>query len=254
MGLGFAERAAIRVVKQGPVPDHLAIIMDGNRRYAARHNLPRYAGHHDGGEKLLQCMEWCFHLGVRILTVFAFSIENFKRSSDEVRAIMALALEKLDLLCKNKEMIERHSLQIRILGQINLLPNDVQEKVRDVMNLTSNNTGPVVNVCLAYTGRDDITHSVRTLASAVSANTCSVSEITPDKLQSELYTKECGPVSLLLRTSGEIRLSDFLQWQVQSKDCVMVFTRVLWPELSFWRFLLLIIQYQSVLIRHGTEV
>eukprot|EP00299_Pterocystis_sp_00344_P007933 c2802_g1_i1.p1 GENE.c2802_g1_i1~~c2802_g1_i1.p1 ORF type:complete len:153 (-),score=14.86 c2802_g1_i1:13-471(-) len=143
MVLSWQEKLSLSVAKQGTVPKHVAIIMDGNRRYAKQRGMPRYAGHHDGGDKLLECMEWCFYLGVQVLTVYAFSIENFRRGEDEVSAIMNLACKKLAELCDNRELVHRYDLQIRILGNIHQLPADLQNRIEKVSEMCATNKGYV---------------------------------------------------------------------------------------------------------------
>ncbi|MCJ1391086.1 cis-prenyltransferase [Xylographa bjoerkii] len=151
----------IGALRQGPVPQHVAFVMDGNRRFARNHMIETVEGHNLGFEALARILEVCYKSGVRVVTIYAFSIENFKRSRFEVDALMALAKLKLDQLSQHGELLQRYGASIRILGQRELIRPDVLEAVDKAMELTKGNGDAILNVCFPYTSRDEITTAVR---------------------------------------------------------------------------------------------
>ena len=294
----------------GPVPRHVAIVMDGNRRFAASRNLRRERGHEFGAEKLLDVLEWCLALGVRCLSVYAFSTDNFKRSEAEIATLMDLAERRLDELAES-DAIRARRVRVQVLGEVHTLPPGVRRAAARVTSATWHHDGPVLNVCFAYTGREDIAQAVASagegvrrgeVAAAVvderllerclhgasigaSARLSKTMEATSDDAEmdeiargdeerrceerrcassffsrgdvdplwdtddsvgsesprtsspsraEEPWTIDDGnaPVDLLIRTSGETRLSDFILWGV-SQHAVLLFMEVLWPDFSF---------------------
>ncbi|KAK9687477.1 hypothetical protein K7432_014777, partial [Basidiobolus ranarum] len=155
------QQVLIEILKCGPVPRHLAFIMDGNRRFARKLSVKTVEGHTRGYHKLEEVLEWCLKLGVNTVTVYAFSIENFKRPKEEVDGLMKLAKEKLDYLCEKCDIINEHQVRIQILGKLDLLPSDVYEAAQRAMRLTAHNTKATLNLCFPYTSRDEIAASVR---------------------------------------------------------------------------------------------
>uniref|UniRef100_A0A8C7C063 Alkyl transferase n=1 Tax=Neovison vison TaxID=452646 RepID=A0A8C7C063_NEOVI len=206
--LSLWERFCANIIKAGPMPKHIAFIMDGNRRYARKCQVERQEGHSQGFNKLAETLRWCLNLGILEVTVYAFSIENFKRSKSEVDGLMDLARQKFRRLMEEQEKLQKHGVCIRVLGDLHLLPLDLQELIAQAVQATKNYNNDV-------------------------------SESLLDKC---LYTNHSPHPDILIRTSGEVRLSDFLLWQT-SHSC-LVFQPVLWPEYAFWNLCEAILQYQ----------
>ncbi|KAL4232668.1 hypothetical protein ACF0H5_007356 [Mactra antiquata] len=230
------------ILKSGPVPRHIAIIMDGNRRYAKKNSMERAEGHLQGFNKLAETLEWCLNLGIVEVTVYAFSIENFKRSKDEVDCLMELARQKFARLLEEKDMIQKHEVCVRVLGNISLLPIDIQRTVAEVVNMSKNNTKATLNVCFSYTSRDEICQSIKEIAEGVERGEILESDISEELIEKCLYTNQSCDPDLLIRTSGEVRLSDFLLWQ--SAFSVLSFIEVLWPDFSIWHLYAAVLHYQ----------
>jgi ditrans,polycis-polyprenyl diphosphate synthase len=208
----WLRQACCSVLKAGEIPRHIAIIMDGNRRFAKKINREKATGHALGFEKLLETLEWCLDLGVTEVTVYAFSIYNFQRSKDEVDGLMELAKQKISRLLEKKKLIDDHGLCIRVLGDLTRLPHDVQVSVAQAIQQTKHNNKVFLNVCLSYASRYEISEAIQKLVDGSHEGKIYPSDISEDLLESCLYTSKHP--DLLIRTSGEVRLSDFLIWQV----------------------------------------
>ncbi len=205
------------------VPKHIGIIMDGNSRWAIREGLPRFRGHEEGKNNLKRVAEWCLDRGVKILTVYAFSTENWKRSKEEVSFLMELLKKTL-----RDELDELHDKNIRInvLGRFSDFSEEIQKILRDAMEKTKNNTRGMLNLCLSYGGRAEIMDAIKSLIrSGVTEE-----EMTDDRFSEALYTRGMPDPDLIIRTSGEQRLSGFLLWQGAYAE--LVFSPKLWPEFS----------------------
>ncbi|XP_046333567.1 dehydrodolichyl diphosphate synthase complex subunit DHDDS-like [Haliotis rufescens] len=238
----WMQRMCASVLKAGPVPKHIGIIMDGNRRFAAKNSMEKAEGHLKGFDKLAETLDWCLDLGICEVTVYAFSIENFKRSKEEVDCLMELARKKFARLLEEKELIEKHGVCIRVLGNLRLLPTDVQKTIAEAVELTKHNNRAILNVCFAYTARDDMCTAMREMVEGVSTGLLKHSDISEDLLGKCLYTSRSRHLDLLIRTSGEVRLSDFLLWE-SSYSC-LAFVKVLWPEFSIWHLYGAVLHYQ----------
>lgn len=238
----WLQRMCESVLKTGPVPKHVAFIMDGNRRFARKKSMETCEGHVKGFDKLAETLDWCLSLGICEVTVYAFSIENFKRSKEEVDYLMELVRQKFARLMDEKDLIQKHGVCIRVLGNIALLPLDVQQHIAEAVNFSKNNDRAILNVCFAYTAQDDISNAMKELALGVKAGEIKESDISERLLERCLYTSHCRPVDLLIRTSGEVRLSDFLLWE--STYSCLAFVKVLWPEFSIWHLYGTILHYQ----------
>lgn len=240
--MNLLERIAAKVLKAGPIPKHVAIIMDGNRRYARKRHVERQEGHSQGFEKLAETLRWCWQLDVREVTVYAFSIENFKRSKEEVEGLMEMARQKFNRLLEEQENLEKYGVCIRVLGDLTLLPLELQEIIAKAVVATRNHDKCFLNVCFAYTSRHEMAAAVREMAWGVEQGLIQPSDVSEALLSQCLYSSNSPDPDLLIRTSGEVRLSDFLLWQT-SYAC-LVFQSVLWPEYSFWNLCEAILQYQ----------
>ncbi|XP_041089756.1 dehydrodolichyl diphosphate synthase complex subunit DHDDS isoform X2 [Polyodon spathula] len=228
--LTLIERLSANILKAGPMPKHVAFIMDGNRRYARKLHVERQQGHTQGFDKLAETLRWCLNLEIREVTVYAFSIENFKRAKDEVDGLMELARQKFSRLLDEQEDLEKHGVCIRVLGDLTLLPLDIQKLIAQAVLATKHHN------------KHEITNAVKEAAWGVEQGLIKPSDVSEFLLDECLYTNNSPDPDLLIRTSGEVRLSDFLLWQT-TYSC-LVFQSILWPEYSFWNLCEAILQYQ----------
>lgn len=203
------------------LPTHIAIIMDGNRRWAKKKNLPIASGHKAGAETLQKVIEHCIEIGIKYLTVYAFSTENWKRDPKEVNDLMNLLREYLVKLEKDNQ--DRNT-KICIIGDITKLDSDLQEKICAIQSKTANNTGLTINVALNYGGRDEILNAIKKLSVE------DIQNLTSDSFSKKLYTFDSPDPDLIIRTAGEQRLSNFLLWQCAYSE--FWYTDVLWPDFS----------------------
>lgn len=207
--------------KGGILPTHIAIIMDGNRRWAKKRNLPIGMGHKAGAETLQKIIESCIDIGIKYLTVYAFSTENWKRDAKEVSDLMNLLREYLVKLEKDNQ--DRNA-RICVIGDITKLENDLQEKINSIQEKTKNNTGLTINVALNYGGRDEILNAIKRLS------VDEIKNLTAESFNKKLYTADSPDPDLIIRTAGEQRLSNFLLWQCAYSE--FWYTDVLWPDFS----------------------
>ena len=206
-------------------PKHVAIILDGNGRWAKKRLLPRKAGHVEGSKTVEQICEDAYNLGIDYLTVYAFSTENWKRPEDEVQALMKLLRQYLKNCIKRST---KNNMCVRVLGDVSRLEPDMQESIRELEEVTKNNTGLHFQVALNYGSRDEMLRGMRKIAEKVEKGECKPEEITEEMFSESLDTKGIPDPDLLIRTSGEERLSNFLLWQLAYTE--FYFTDVLWPD------------------------
>lgn len=207
-----------------PVPQHIAIIMDGNGRWAKQRGLPRTAGHAAGGEAFRRIANYCRTLGVRYLTVYAFSTENWKRSEEEVAGIMRLLGKYLQEALRD---MEKNRVRFRFFGDLSKLSPQLQKLCYDAESRSAD-YDVQVNFCLNYGGRDEIVHAVRSFARDVAEGKRKPEELTEDILSGYLYSADVPDPELIIRPSGEKRISNFLLWQSAYSE--FVFMNVLWPD------------------------
>lgn len=210
-----------------PAPQHIAIIMDGNGRWAKKRGLPRKAGHKAGAETFRRIAAHCHDLGVKYLTVYAFSTENWKREEDEVSSIMLL-LERY--LKEALQDMEKHRIRFCIFGDLSRLSPKLQKLCREAMEKSSVYTESQVNFCLNYGGRDEIVRAARAFAADVAAGKCRADDLTELKFENYLDSAGVPDPELVIRPSGEMRTSNFLPWQSAYSE--YVFMDVLWPDFS----------------------
>lgn len=226
------------------IPSHVAIIMDGNGRWAKAHGVPRLAGHNAGMKSMIEVVRRASDLGMQHLTVYAFSTENWKRSAEEVSGIFKLIIKYVE--SELKELME-NNVRIRILGDYSPLPKDAKKAVDRALDNTAGNTGLQFNIALNYGGRSEITRAVNLLAAEVADGSIAPGGITEEMISEKLWTGAdetgCGDPELIIRTSGEERLSNFLLWQCAYSE--FVFTDVLWPDFSPEEFEKCIEAYQN---------
>ncbi|XP_034945444.1 dehydrodolichyl diphosphate synthase complex subunit DHDDS [Chelonus insularis] len=233
---------AMKIIKNGPIPRHVAFIMDGNRRYADKKRFNSLKGHTDGFNKLAHTLQWCLDLGIKEVTVYAFSIENFKRSHDEVNGLLKLAEEKFTNLLDERDKLMEHGIKICVIGNFTLIPDKLSKIMRQSTIITKDNKQALLNIAFAYTSRDEITQTIKSLSSLVNVNQICIKNIDEKLFSNNLYTYQSSNPDLLIRTSGEVRFSDFLLWQIS--DSYIHFTKSLWPEYTVWDFLKAIFFYQ----------
>ena len=209
------------------IPQHVAIILDGNGRWAKKRHLPRGFGHKAGANTLEQTLEDAWDLGIKYLTVYVFSTENWKRSVEEVKGIMNLLR---DYLKKSIERSNKNNMRVRIIGDRTKLDPDIIQSINDLEEATKNNTGLQFNMALNYGGRDEITRAVKGIAADVKEGRLSVDDISEKLISSRLDTAELPDPDLLIRTSGEIRLSNYLPWQLAYSE--FYFCDILWPDFN----------------------
>ncbi|PKK85429.1 MAG: di-trans,poly-cis-decaprenylcistransferase [Thermoplasmata archaeon HGW-Thermoplasmata-1] len=229
-------------IKQSPVPQHIAIIMDGNRRFARKVGIDTREGHRMGRDKLEQVVDWCLELGVNVLTVYAFSTENFKRASKEVDYLMGLFVENFYKMADDPRVDEK-GVRVRVIGQLSLLPERVREAAEYAMKKTENNKTHFYNIAIAYGGREEIINAVRRIAADVKDERLSPQEIDEETISRYLYTKGLPDPDLILRTSGEERVSNFLLWQMAYSE--LYFADIYWPALAKRDFLKAVESYQQ---------
>lgn len=211
--------------KNGHIPKHIAVIMDGNGRWAKKRSLPRVAGHHEGVNSVREIVETCGQLGVKYLTLYTFSTENWNRPKDEVSILMRLLVSSLR---DERDRLNKHNVRVTTIGDFAALPQDAQDEFLDAIELTKNNTGLTLILALSYSGRWDITNSVKCIAEKVKNGSLKPEEITDAVITQHLATKNIPDPDLLIRTSGELRISNFLLWQLAYSE--MYVTDVLWPD------------------------
>ncbi|KRT83815.1 hypothetical protein AMK59_3610 [Oryctes borbonicus] len=240
--LSYFQKFCINIVKAGRVPRHVAFIMDGNRRYATKSNMRKVEGHVKGFDKLSQTLQWCFELGIQEVTVYAFSIENFKRSKEEVDYLMELAKEKFRKLHDEKNKIMELGVCIRVIGNLDLLPEDTRKLIAEAVIMTKDNNKLFLNIAFAYTSRDELTTAVKNILKGVELGLINPDDINEKLISQCLYTNHSRDPDLLVRTSGEVRFSDFLLWQIWNTN--VCFAEVLWPDFCLWHLLASVFQYQ----------
>jgi undecaprenyl diphosphate synthase len=204
-----------------PILRHLGIIMDGDRRWAKKRGLPTFFGHKKGYGKILKVGDWCLDRGIAVLTVFAFSTENWDRSKQEVSYLMDLL--KIGLT-KDIKVMHQKGIKVQIIGRLPELPKNLQEACAAAMELTKNNTKGILNIAINYGGQPEIIDGINKIIKE------KVSKITQENFKNYLYDPAMPPADLIIRTSGEQRLSGFLLWQAAYSE--FYFTNTLWPDFS----------------------
>jgi len=224
-------------VKKRKIPRHIGIIMDGNRRYAEFFGIDLWKGHSKGADKLEEIRDWADELGIDIVTVYAFSTENFKRSKEEVEHIMDLFEKKFKELAKD-EKVHKNKVKVRAIGNLNMLPKNVVDSIKIAEKATENYSDKSLNICIAYGGRIEIVETVkRIIEKGVSPE-----DITMKMIKDNLYTGDLPDPDLVIRTGGEVRLSNFLLFQSAYSE--LFFTEIYFPAFRKIDFLRIIREYQ----------
>ncbi|MEI9475579.1 MAG: isoprenyl transferase [Deltaproteobacteria bacterium] len=228
------------------LPYHVAIIMDGNGRWAKKKMLNRISGHIKGIDAVREVVETCRELGIKILTLYAFSVENWKRPKEEVTALMGLLKEYLQK--ETAEMVE-NNIRLCALGRLEDLPPDVQATLSETIKETERCEGMILNLALSYGGRSEILHAVQTILLDIQKGRITPEEITFQRFSQHLWTRGIPDPDLLIRTSGEFRISNFLLWQIAYAELYV--TETLWPDFDKGELMKAIADYQSRERRFG---
>lgn len=219
-------------------PRHVGIILDGNRRYARKHGLEvPWFGHHKGAAKVMEVLRILWEAGVKVCTLYAFSIENFERKKDEVEEIMNLAEEKFAEVVDNPD-VHRHRVRIKAIGRVDLLPETVQLAIRAAEEETREYSDHILNVAIGYSGRAELVDAVKAIGEKIESGETTPDQIDENMIEGHLYTNGVPDPDLIIRTSGEERLSGFLLWQSAYSE--LYFAQIYWPavrRIDIWRAL-----------------
>ena len=230
------------------MPKHIAIIMDGNRRWARKQGKSASYGHKEGAKTLEKIVRYANKIGLSYITVYAFSTENWKRAEEEVKALMMLLQNYLDDYSKRADT---ENIRVKILGDITALSTSMQKSILKCMERTKNNTGVTFNIALNYGGRDEIVKAVKNIAKEVKSGNVNIEDINEEMISDNLYTKGMPDPDLLIRTSGELRLSNFLPWQVVYSEFLFIDKN--WPDFSEEDLDNAIIEYQKRTSKFGAN-
>lgn len=233
-------------IKQDRIPRHIAIIMDGNGRWAKKQGLARMFGHKQGVETVHRITEAAAELGIQFLTLYAFSTENWNRPKEEVDALMALLV---DTIVKETPTLMKNNIVLQTIGDLSRLPEATRNKFLECIEQTCHNTGLTLIIALSYSARWELIQAAKHIASAVQQGQLRLEEINEEVLSNHLTTADIPDPDLLIRTSGELRISNFLLWQLAYSE--MYFTSCLWPEFTNEEFYRAIVDYQSRERRFG---
>ena len=228
------------------LPSHIAIIMDGNGRWAKKQGKLRMFGHENGTKSVTKTVEAVAELGVSHLTLYAFSTENWNRPKLEVQTLMKLLIKSLK---KEIKTLQKNNIRLNAIGNLNALPNKVLKELNDVIDKTKNNTRVVLTLALSYGSREEIISAIKEISDKVKNNIISSEKIDESVINEHLYTRNLPDVDLLIRTSGEQRISNFLLWQIAYAE--LYFTDVLWPDFSKEDLYHAIVNYQKRERRFG---
>jgi undecaprenyl diphosphate synthase len=228
------------------LPRHIAVIMDGNGRWAQKRHLPRVAGHSAGTQSARTTIETCARLHIEALTLYAFSVENWRRPKAEIEFLMQLLREYLR---KEMPLIQRNNIRMRFLGRTEELPSAVQKDTREATEATASNTGMILSIALNYGGRAELVDAVNAILASRLCSQRADSPITEEEISQRLYTADLPDPDLLIRTSGEMRVSNFLLWQIAYAEIFV--TETLWPDFNRARLLEALLDFQKRERRYG---
>jgi len=237
-------------VKSKPLPQHIGVILDGNRRWARSKGIALEESYRIGARKVEELLEWCVKLGIKTLTIYAFSTENFRRKPEEIEAVMKVAEETLNRVLRD-ERIHRHKIRVKALGRTWLLPPNIQDLLRKLEEATASYDRHYLNIAIAYGGRAEIIDAIRQISSLVAKGELKPNDINEELFEKFLYTSHLPNPhpDLIIRTSGEERLSGFLLWQSAYSE--LCFLDVYWPDFRYIDLLRAIRTYQKRQRRFG---
>jgi len=234
------------MIDKNKIPAHIAIIMDGNGRWAARRGEPRFLGHKKGVDAVKRIVDEASGMGIQYLTLYTFSAENWKRPEAEIKALMSILITTLN---SEMERLKSNNIRVLAIGNIESLPYDVQKTLRQTIRSTSHNTGLSLVLALSYGGRQDIIYAVQRINLDIRKKKISLLDISAELFRSYLSTANIPDPELLIRTGGEYRISNFLLWEIAYTE--FYFTRTLWPDFDKEEFREAIIEYQNREKRFG---
>jgi len=240
------EERLLRDVDADRLPQHIAVIMDGNGRWAERRHLPRVAGHRTGVQSARTIIETCARLGIPALTLYAFSMENWRRPKAEIDFLMRLLREYLR---KELPTLQQNNVRMLVIGRIDQLPKEVQADVDRAMQQTAGNTGMKLAVALNYGGRAELVDAFNRILDRVRNNGLATARVDEEMISQNLYTAELPDPDLLIRTSGEMRVSNFLLWQIAYAEIYV--TETLWPDFSRAQLYEALLEFQKRERRYG---
>ena len=228
------------------LPKHIAIIMDGNGRWAKQQNKPRVFGHKNGVKSVRDVIEGCAEIGIEYLTLYAFSTENWNRPKLEVRTLMSLLVSSLK---KELKTLQDNNIKLSMIGDFSRMPSNAQKELQDVIEKTKNNTRMTLTLALSYGSRHEIVNAIKRISEKVVKNELQIEEISENIINNHLYTFSLPDVDLMIRTSGEQRISNFLLWQIAYAE--LYFSEVLWPDFRRRQLFEVIKNYQNRERRFG---
>ncbi|KAL1566661.1 ditrans,polycis-polyprenyl diphosphate synthase [Salvia divinorum] len=242
--VGYMRRFLFRFLSVGPIPCHVAFILDGNRRYARKWKMDDRMGYKVGFLALMRLMRCCHELGVKYITVYVFSIENFKRRPEEVQNVMELMLEKIEGLIKEEGILNQYGVRMEFVGNLKLLAEPVRIAAEKAMRLTAHHKSLVLVVAVAYTSTDEITHAAQECCQDKAAHGNQQQLVEVADVERHMYMAVAPDPDILLRTSGETRLSNFLLWQ--TSNSLLYSPAVLWPEVGLHHLVWAVLNFQRV--------
>jgi len=244
----YERKLFAEVISSGRIPKHIAIILDGNRRFAEKKGMNRFEGHVFGAKKLEEVIGWCQELDIKHITVYAFSTENFKRDEEEVKRLMELLTNKFREVAKDPR-VHRYKIRVRAIGNLGTLPEQVQRAIDEAQVATKAYDGRTLNVAVGYGGRAELAEAVRKICERIKNGEINPKDVDENLINNYLYTAGLPDPDLIIRTSGEERLSGFLIWQSAYSE--LYFCEANWPAFSKIDFLRAIRTYQSRERRFG---
>ena len=236
----------LKKINKSKIPNHVAVIMDGNGRWAKKIGKERFFGHSTGVSSVRDTIEASIDLGVKNLTLYVFSMENWKRPETEVKALMHLLFSSID---SELESLSKNNIKLSVIGQKDLLPEKTKKRLIDAVDQTKKNTGLKLNLAISYGAKQEIIEAVKSISNKVKKNIISLENIDENIINDHLYTRNLDNVDLLIRTGGEIRVSNFLLWQISYAE--LFFLELLWPDFKKKHFYEAVIEYQNRARRFG---
>ncbi|MFN4132819.1 MAG: polyprenyl diphosphate synthase [Candidatus Hadarchaeales archaeon] len=237
----YEKQLLSEILANGRVPQHVGIILDGNRRFALKHGLPTVAGHLYGAEKLEEVLDWCREVGIKHVTVYSFSTENFRRSKEEVETLMRLFADRFKKAAGDKR-VHKYKIRIKAIGDIGKLSPEVQEAIKKAEKATEGYNGYTLNIAIGYGGRAELAHAVKRICEKIEKGELRPQDVDEKTIEQNLYTAGLPDPDLIIRTSGEERLSGFLLWQSAYSE--LHFCEADWPSFSKLDFLRAIRSFQ----------
>ena len=241
-----AQDKIFKEIDRSKVPKHVAVIMDGNGRWARKIGKERFFGHNSGINSVRDSIEASIDIGVETLTLYVFSLENWKRPEAEVKALMHLLFSSIDSELEN---LNKNNIMLEVIGKKDLLPKRTKKRLEDAVKQTGKNTGLKLNLAISYGSKQEIVEAVKTISEKVKKNIISLENIDENIINDHLYTRNLDNVDLLIRTGGEIRVSNFLLWQISYAE--LFFLELLWPDFKKRHFYEAIVEYQKRARRFG---